>query len=107
MLTNAQWLPISNSLEKELLDKLISRSHVRGLRYNMIKDRPLAVSVLSDCEKPTALYINPTDASDVYKKTLTELIDSSNLESWVWDASQVMPTLPPVVDAIEKREGDD
>lgn len=45
------------------------RRFVKGLRSNLASTSPLATAVLNDTPEPTALYIQPFDAADQYRKS--------------------------------------
>lgn len=96
---NHNWLPFETTAEHELLEALMpSRRFVKGLRYNLNHDKPLACAVLQDtAPKETALYIAHADASGDYASELAELMEKSPLASWRWDADVAgMPALPPI-----------
>lgn len=68
MPTTAQWLPIEDSDERDLLDELVrdGRCFVKTLRYNRpTQSRPLPVALLTDVgEQPTALYARESSGLD-------------------------------------------
>jgi hypothetical protein len=92
------WVPFENNFDKLLIDAMTqtNRRFVKGLRYNLPHDRPLACMVASDTGKaPTAMYVCPPGANDDYQKALETLLASSPMQSWVWRASvSEMPPLP-------------
>lgn len=97
MPVSENWIPIENSYEKMLIDVLTreNRRFVKGLRYNLAENRPLASVVLADVVPPVAMYIVPPGASEDYQATLEELISNSKLGSWVWQVeSGAMPEIP-------------
>lgn len=102
-LTNENWLPYETKDEKALLETLIAqkRRFVKGLRYNLASTHPLASVVLSDTEKPVAMYIVPYGASDQYRKQLHDLQENSDLESWQWDSGTDMPEIPGATSASQ------
>lgn len=91
-----QWIPFENTFEYQLLETLIAqnRSFIKGLRYNLPANKPIAAAVLSDTgDKPTALYLTHEDDAGLMEQT-DELIGNSHLANWRWDLGDVMPALP-------------
>ena len=94
MPVTAQWLPIADSFEQQLLERLIrdERSFVKGLRYNMPTNRALASAILTDVgDSPVPLYVAPHGLNaDVADATAT-----ADPPAWHWAAaSEPMPALP-------------
>ncbi len=90
------WIPFENTFEYQLLQTLTSknRSFIKGVRYNLPANKPIAAAVLSDTgEQPTALLL-ANDADDNQAEQLEELITGSNLATWRWSIGDVMPALP-------------
>ncbi len=89
---------MENTYEDQLIAAL-SKAHrrfVKGMRYQLPANRPLASVVLSDTQpRPVACYIVPPGASAEYEAELRQLIEESELESWCWhtDAEEI-PGLP-------------
>ena len=99
-----QWIPIEKGSSKQLIDRLIAegRSFIKGLRYNLARDDPIACAVLTDCgEAPVALNIaGEDDASD---DRLIQPEDAAT-PTWVWRGTQEpMPELPERASARENR----
>ena len=100
MLTDEHWLPVDGGLDLALLAELVRqrRRFERTLRFNMPTNKPLAVAVLQDTSpKPTALYIEPAGASEVFLQASAALIErqAADLATWRWSASEgAMPRLP-------------
>ena len=62
MIVNDNWIPFENSYDAALLDALTREraSFLKGLRYNLSLDRPLASVVLrEDDAAPVAMYVVP------------------------------------------------
>ncbi len=100
MNVNSDWIPFENGFENTLLNTLTERkrSFIKGLRYNMPSDKPMASVVLSDMEDtPMALYIVNPENENLVEQT-NELIAQSDLNSWVWDIGDVMPALPSAIE---------
>lgn len=96
-----EWLPVETVDEVDLLNALVAqrRHFIKGLRYNMGGDAPMASAVLLDTTaKETALYVVPASASEAYRAGIEELQDGSSLPSWTWNVSTdaQVPALPPV-----------
>ena len=100
MAVNAAWLPIESKSEKDLLDALVrdKRSFVRGMRYNMPLQRPMACAVMADTlPGAVACYVMPVSADGEYEGVLRDLVDSSDLPAWFWCPSrEPMPRLPTI-----------
>jgi hypothetical protein len=96
MVTDEHWIPFGDLNEKMLIDRLNEqrRSYIKSLRYNMKKNKPLAVLELVDTDPPTALFVHPGDASEEYQAEFNELISASKLCSWSWDVTAPMPPVP-------------
>lgn len=98
MVVNEQWVPFENDSEHRLLQALVQqdRSFVKGLRYNLDSQQPLAAAIASDCQpRPVALYIVPTEATDEYRSALSDLVEGSALPAWFWQPGvEGIPLLP-------------
>ena len=98
MIVNENWIPFENIYDAALLDALTrsQASFLKGLRYNLGSDRPLASMVLrEDDAEPVAMYVVPPDADEAYRAALKELIGESAMTAWVWNAGiDEMPALP-------------
>ena len=96
MVTTDNWLPFENRAEKILIDMLVAdgRRFLKGLRYNVPQNRPLATAVLADTKPPTAMYIPAPGSSADYTAALAELIDGSKMAAWVWHPES--GEMPPI-----------
>ena len=98
MIVNENWIPFENTYDAALLDALTREraSFLKGLRYNLGVDRPLASVVLrEDDAEPVAMYVVPPDAEEAYRAALEELTGESEMTAWVWNAGvDEMPALP-------------
>lgn len=92
------WIPFETNYDKLLIDKMTGadRRFVKGLRYNLASDRPLACMVASDTgPMPTAMYISTANGADSYHQALETLMTGSAMRSWIWRANEgEMPALP-------------
>ena len=74
MTATANWIPFENNYDKMLIDAMTQaqRRFVKGLRYNLSTQLPLACLVASDTRPtPTAMYIVPPSASQEFGQALT------------------------------------
>lgn len=98
MMVNENWIPYENKSEQKLIETLTKKNarFIKSLRYNLPSTKPLATALLTDDDKKTtALYIRPAMATESYIDDLQAILDSSEFNSWVWDAgSEDVPTLP-------------
>lgn len=99
MTCNQDWIPIENTYEDRLVTALSKsgRRFVKGLRYQLASNRPLASVVLSDTEPlPVACYVISPGSSAEYEADLARLINESKLGSWCWHTdAEEMPGFPP------------
>lgn len=102
MTVTDQWVPFETVYDKMVLDALQRdrRSYVKGLRYNLPANRPLATAVVADTRpEPVAMYVIPAEAKADYEVTLKELTSASRLRAWYWQpAADNMPAVPPIED---------
>ncbi|WP_233890194.1 DUF1173 domain-containing protein [Paraburkholderia flagellata] len=106
MLVNANWLPFEHTYDAMLLDALIQqrRRFVKGMRYNLPENKPLACAVLSDVPlhpSGVALYIRKPGLEPHEVEELGALSEQSEIPSWIWDASAELPRLPDNVLKVE------
>jgi hypothetical protein len=98
MVVNANWIPFEHAYDRLILDALTAqkRRFVKGLRYNLAENRPLACAVLTDVlPTPVALYVQPPGLAQEEEDALSALIGESDMPSWLWRAGEAMPELPP------------
>jgi hypothetical protein len=93
------FLPFESVFEERMVERLIGeqRRFTKGLRFNLYKGIPIAVAVLTDTAKPTAIFIlKPGEDEGVLHKQVAEA-ESENLSTLVWRVSQGgEPALPPI-----------
>jgi hypothetical protein len=97
MVVTANWIPFEHAYDKLMLDALTAqkRRFVKGLRYNLAENKPLACAVLADVlPKPVALYVQPPGIEQEDEDALSTLIGESDMPSWIWRAGEAMPSLP-------------
>lgn len=97
-LVNTDWIPFETLHERDLLTALHRerRPYLRGLRYNLPPDRPLAAAVLTDVRpRPAALYVLPTSPSPSHLAALAEIVRHGTTAPWFWrTGEEAMPPLP-------------
>ena len=97
MPVNGQWLPIEDSFEQQLVDKLVNekRSFIKGLRYNVPRDRPLACAVLNDTgDLPATLWIS-TGELEAESAASVNIAPADGFQ-WTWHTRRGSATeLPP------------
>ena len=99
MPTTNNWIPFENPWEELMINETLrDRRFTKCLRYNLTKERPLASFVLNDTTpKPTAMYVTMPLMKDEFHTALHNLIEGSQLDSWIWDVSNFDP--PPIPEA--------
>jgi hypothetical protein len=106
MVVSANWIPFEHAYDKLMLDALTAhkRRFVKGLRYNLAENKPLACAVLVDVlPEPVALYVQPPGVEQEDEDALSRLIEESDMPSWIWRASEEMPELPvPTLSRVAK-----
>ncbi|MEA9776935.1 DUF1173 domain-containing protein [Xanthomonas campestris] len=101
MPVTAQWIPYESSEEFELIEALRKqdRKFMKGLRYNLANDKPLASVVTNDTiPAPVAMYLVPAEAPEESATALVDLVKDSKLAPWFWHTDSSMPELPARVD---------
>lgn len=109
MLVNQHWIPFENKYEYELIQEMMEnkRQFIKGLRYNLPTNKPLASIVSVDTvPKPTAMYIIPSSESEQYTQSIEQMIEESDYASWQWEVDQVMPELPKHNNLLAENEQD-
>lgn len=98
MPVTAQWLPIEDSFERQLVDRLVGdgRSFVKVLRYNLPRGRRVASAVLTDAgESPLALCIVARADDQAQSSAIDDLGSAEAAPPWIWHPAQgTMPSLP-------------
>jgi len=97
MVVSENWIPYESTYEKMLVDALATlwRRSVKGLRYGLPANKPIAAALLPDGPNPVAFYVVPPDADATYENALRELIGARlEIRNWVWrPAEEEMPPL--------------
>ena len=84
MNTSPNWIPFETAEELALLDWLTekNRRFVKGLRYNLQPNTPLASVFLGDTPEPVAIYLKSDDKG--LSAAIDDLIAQSKLQSVIW-----------------------
>ena len=98
MPVTAQWVPIGDSLELQLLELLVrdGRSFIKGLRYNSPSEKSLACAMLTDvAESPISLFIATEGAQESQAVAAFHDLEPADLPAaWVWRPSD--GEIPPL-----------
>ncbi|MER9217215.1 DUF1173 domain-containing protein [Mesorhizobium sp. M0663] len=99
MVVSENWIPYETILEKRLVDGLarLREKSVKGLRFDLQPDQPIANALLQNRDEPTALFVVPAGADETFEASLDEMIAARpEIGSWVWRVGESdMPPLPP------------
>jgi hypothetical protein len=99
MVVTQHWIPIESIHEARLVARLATLrvKSVKGLRFNLAADRPLACAMLPQLRPmPMALYIVPPGADTAFEALQSEMIAARrDVGAWIWRvADGAMPDLP-------------
>jgi len=98
MVVSENWIPYENVSEKRLVDALarLREKSVKGMRYDLQSDQPIANALLPDRPQPVALFIIPAAAGEAFEKSLQDMMSSRpELGTWTWRVAEGdMPALP-------------
>lgn len=98
MVASENWIPYETIQEKKLVDTLarIGEKSVKGLRYNLQLDQPIANALLQSRKDPVALFIVPAGADETFEASLQDMIAGRpEMGAWTWRVSDGdMPALP-------------
>ena len=91
-----QWLPIEDSFEWQLVDRLVAegRAFIKGLRYNLSRDRCVASALVTDTgERGSLLFVVPPGLE--VTDELAAALAGRDSVAWAWyTALESMPRLP-------------
>ena len=101
MPATAQWLPIENSFEHQLVGQLVAarRSFIKGVRYNLQGDRGLATAVLTDSGDAVApMFIGLAEERGLPKaEAVANAVGMDAAAVWIWRPGVgPMPPFPPM-----------
>ncbi len=99
MPVTAQWLPIEDSFERQLVEHLVAdrRAFIKGLRYNLHRDHCIAAAMLTDTPDAAVLmFVVSPWLERVVPAGGTNCANPRGDEPvWVWrPASEAMPRFP-------------
>jgi hypothetical protein len=93
-----QWLPIEDSFERQLVERLVvdGRAFVKGLRYNLHRSQCLATATLTDTgETGSMMFIVPPRLEGTIADGIGDIEPRSGAPVWVWQpAAEAVPPLP-------------
>ena len=95
---NAQWIPVEDAFELQLVDRLVheGRWFTKALRYNLARIHTLPSATLLDAAGgPCALIVDRATRDANYAKGLEGQVVSDGENAWLWRIrDQPMPALP-------------
>ncbi|WP_353646894.1 DUF1173 domain-containing protein [Mesorhizobium sp. WSM2239] len=98
MVVTENWIPYESIQEKRLVDSLarMREKSVKGLRYNLQPQQPIANVLLQNRESPVALYIVPAETDEIFEANLQDMIAGRpEMDTWMWRVGDGdMPPLP-------------
>lgn len=99
MLVTQQWLPIEDSFERQLVERLVAdgRAFIKGLRYNLHRHQCLAAATLTDIDQSASmLFIAPPSLGGALPpEAVREAGTSPSTQVWIWrPAAEALPDLP-------------
>lgn len=94
-----QWLPIEDFFERQLVERLVAdgRAFIKGLRYNLHRDKCLATATLTDTggAGPLMFVVPPGLEGAAVADGIKSANPRGDAPAWVWHpASETMPRLP-------------
>lgn len=99
MPVTGQWLPIEDLFERQLIDRLVreGRSFMKGLRYNLPAELPIACATLTDTTaSPLPMFIESGALPDSAGGDAAAFFSEIELPSrWCWNKARGdMPSIP-------------
>jgi hypothetical protein len=69
---------------------------VKGLRYDLQTDQPIANALLQNRQEPIALFVVPAGADEAFEALLQDMIaNRPEMGAWTWRVGDgEMPALP-------------
>jgi hypothetical protein len=95
----AQWLPIEDSFERQLVEHLVEdgRAFIKGLRYNLHRGQCVAAATLTDTGGAACpmFVVSPARQGTAVAEESKDANACGDAPAWVWrPASEAMPPLP-------------
>ncbi|UUX97291.1 DUF1173 domain-containing protein [Aquabacterium sp. J223] len=105
-----QWLPVEDSFERQLVERLVvdGRVFIKGLRYNLHRGQCLATATLTDTGGAGSLMfvVPPGLEETAVADGVTGVNPRGDAPVWVWRrSSEAMPQLPAPVKPISRSRG--
>lgn len=98
MVVSENWIPYETVPEKRLVDTLarLREKSVKGLRYDLQPDQPIANALLQNRKDPVALFVVPAGVGGEFEASLDEMIAARpEIGAWIWRVGAgEMPSLP-------------
>ncbi|BCH05163.1 hypothetical protein MesoLj131b_71620 (plasmid) [Mesorhizobium sp. 131-2-5] len=98
MVVSENWIPYGTVPEKRLVDALgrLREMSVKGLRYDLQTDQPIANALLQNRQEPIALFVVPAGTDEAFNASLQDMMAARpEIGSWVWRVGKGdMPPLP-------------
>lgn len=96
MLVNSEWIPFEHVRDHALLERLTRdrRSFVKSMRFNLAARAPMACAVLTDLEKPVALFVSDANGDAASIAKLHQTAAEGAYPAWLWVDEANMPALP-------------
>jgi hypothetical protein len=100
MPVTAQWLPIEDSFERQLVNELVAsrRAFIKGLRYNLHREQCIANATLTDRSGIQSLMfiVQPGYGESASFNSMTSAHSPKDPPVWIWNpAAECMPQMPP------------
>jgi hypothetical protein len=94
-----QWLPIEDSFERQLVERLVAdgRGFIKGLRYDLHRDQCLATAVLTDTGDagPLMFVVPPGFEGIAVAEGMSSANPRGDAPVWVWrTGTEAMPSFP-------------
>ncbi|TIS16833.1 MAG: DUF1173 domain-containing protein, partial [Mesorhizobium sp.] len=90
MVVNENWIPYDSVHERKLVDALawMRDKSIKGLRYNLPAEQPIANAMVQRLGQSIALYIVPAGVDDKFELMLNNMIEACpQIGSWIWRVS--------------------
>ncbi|RUV80268.1 DUF1173 family protein, partial [Mesorhizobium sp. M1A.F.Ca.IN.022.07.1.1] len=97
MVVNENWIPYDSVHERKLVDALawMRDKSIKGLRYNLPAEQPIANAMVQRLGQSIALYIVPAGVDDKFELMLNNMIEACpQIGSWIWRVSE--GEMPPL-----------
>ncbi|MEI9412658.1 DUF1173 domain-containing protein [Mesorhizobium salmacidum] len=98
MVVSENWIPYETVPEKRLIDALarLREKSVKGLRYDLQPDQPIANALLQNRNERIALFVVPAGADEAFEDSLQHMIaNRPEIGAWTWRVGDgEMPALP-------------